>query len=256
MTETGNANEMLSVRPADPPRPFTARARWRSWGEPRVRTWWVTGLALFLLTVYFVGVQVYGSVRDWWLVQHGLRVDADIVEAEGNPIRNKLYGPELNMRFKLSVKVPGRQPFTIYDRLKDQREPLGPGMTIALFIDPNDPSRWTDRKAISFGNDALLGVVTIPVILAMIVVASILRLRVLRVWRDGQAMAAIVMKTSHSALAPLSWSVLLARRDSRDKRVFSTIIPGRAGELAPGDVVWVVAPPHRPERAIVAGLYQ
>src|SRR4051812_26474647 len=81
-----------NILPAPPPAPraVTRNARRRSWAEPRVRSWWLMALLLSFIALWFAGVRVYGSSKDYWLIKHGIRVEADVLDVDGNPLK-KLY---------------------------------------------------------------------------------------------------------------------------------------------------------------------
>ena len=64
----------LSPPPAAP-RPITKNARRRSWAEPRVRTWWLLAIVVFLVSLWFVGMRVYASQADHMAMHRGRQVD-------------------------------------------------------------------------------------------------------------------------------------------------------------------------------------
>jgi hypothetical protein len=80
--------------------------------------------------------------------------------------------------------------------------------------------------------------------------------RMLAAWRDGKCIDGIVESVGRSAAAPHSWCVRWRPRDSRDKRLFTTYIPQRGGDIHKGDPLVLLGDPRRPGRAIVAGEYQ
>jgi hypothetical protein len=221
-----------------------------------VRLWWILALFLLAVTGYLVGGQLIGAWRDRWLLQHGLHVNAEILEVDGLAVKNKLYGPELNLPFKMRVVLPDGREQIITDRLKAQKEALGPPMKIQLYVDPANPSHWTDRQKTTWSEDALVAVLLVPIGTAFLIAAVVQRVRVLRVWKMCPSIAAVVVETRQTAAAPLSRQVRFVLRDSKDHRVFSTTIPTRSGIPQPGDLLWLVAPANHPERALVAGLYQ
>jgi len=250
-------SDALGATPTPAPRPITAAARRRSWLEPRVRVWWLAACAVTLVAAVAAGGQLAASARDRWLLTHGVRVKARIVEANGYRLKGKVFGPDEHAHFRLEIPLPGRQSY-ITDRvyLKDQREDLGYGMEVDLFVDPGDPSRWTDRIEASFLRDIMVLLVTLPAAALLLLAAWWRRRSVLRVWREGLAHMAVVVDVRKAATAPLSRMVCFAVQDSRDNRVYRSLVPRRCGPLAAGDALWVVAPAGRPQRAIVAALYQ
>ena len=78
---------------------------------------------------------------------------------------------------------------------------------------------------------------------------------VLRVWRDQPLAPAVVVESRHTAIAPASRLVRFTFSDGDDRRVHSTLMPARAGVPAHGEMIWLICPPDKPSRAIVAELY-
>ena len=139
------ATSPLTAQPPPPPRPLTARSSRRSWGDRRVRPWWMASLLLTVITLYFVGTHLVRSLQDRQLIHNGLPIEAAIVEANGETLQNKVWEPYLQATFKMVLDVPGKGQETIVSRLNDQRVPLQVGQKIKLYVDRDDPSRWTDR---------------------------------------------------------------------------------------------------------------
>ena len=253
MTQS-NPSAILSVPPPPAPREVTPLVRRRSWMEPRVRVWWMAAAALLIVAGYFVAIQLAKSAQDRSLVKNGTRVQAEVVAANG--IARKEYRVEPGTRavFKLSYRLPGREPGVIESQLKDQRTSISVGQTIPLYIDPADPRKWTDRMEISLLNDLLVGIMLLPVALIMLGIALATRYAVLRTWRTGVSFPAVVVEMRQTAVAPLSRLVRFTPGGG-DNRVFSTLMPARLGSLSVGDTIWLVAPEWQPGRALVAAAY-
>jgi hypothetical protein len=165
----------------------------------------------------------------------------------------------------MSFQTPAGESLVIErSRLRDQREPLKVGNSITLYVDKARLKNWdakdtdlrTDRLETSLREDLFLGLVFLPVVNILLIIAVTQRIRVVRTWRFGQAMAAIVVETRQTPSSPFSRLVRFALRDSRDRRVFKAIVPMRVAQFQTGDLFWVVAKPNRPDQAIVAALYQ
>ena len=244
----------LSETPPAPPRAVTARGRRRSWGEPGVRTWWLTGLVLAVIAGSLTAGRLMGSAEDRDLARRGRKVEAKIVRAGDMKLPGRVIGPEFDATFTLRFDLGGTS-HDVQGKLKQQRGLLGPGMTLPLLVDPNDPSNFTDRLEISWQDDLFVLLLVGPVVALLLGVAIVRRVLALRTWRDGEAMAAVVVETKQAAAAPLSRLVRYTLRDAKDNRVFSTFVPTRVGVLETGDVFWVVAANGNPGRAVVAALY-
>jgi len=245
----------LPPPPPTAPRPITANARRRSWAEPRVRTWWLMSAATFVVALWFVGVQVYESQSDRWLINHGVRVEADILDVDGNTLK-KLYTREENLHFHLSWRMPDGKIHTVNERLKAQRQATGPGKKVPLYVDPGNPDHWTDRVEISWAEDTLVGMLFLPIVLLLLAIAIFNRWQTLAAWKNGPAMHATVVEVKQSATAPKSRILRMVLGHYHDQRIFTTLIPTRRARYSSGDVVWVVIPSTTPRWAILAELYE
>ena len=237
--------------PVPAPRAVTPRGRRRSWGEPGVRLWWLTALVLAAIAGTLTIGRLLGTAQDRRLVREGRKVEAKILKADHLGVVGQTISPEADATFTFDVELDGKR-HEVSGKLKQQREPLGPGKVVTLYVDPNDPSQFTDRTEVAWRDDLFVLMLIAPVITVLVLVALVKRTMALRAWRDGEAMAAVVVETKQSASAPLSRLVRYTLRDVRDNRVFSTVVPTRVGTLNQGDTFWVVGGKGG---AVVAALY-
>jgi len=257
--------------PPDPPRALTAQGSRRAWFESRVRIWWISALLLALIGAYFVINEVRESSGDRWLIAHGIPVQATIRAIDGR--KDRMVTRSENASFNLSFQLSGVTRDIERQQLKERHavsKAVGQVLTlrvneqIRIYVtpdaakrwDPKDPKLWTDRSEARLQDDLIMGLLIVPLVNLLLIVAVVQRIRVLRTWRNGQAMAAIVVEVRHAASAPFSRLVRFVLRDVRNKRVFRSIVPVRSMSLRRGDVMWIVAPAHRPQSAIVAAPYQ
>lgn len=247
----------LNVDSAPPatPRPITPVSVRRSWWEAGVRAWWLMAAGLLLAGVLLSASELAASLRDRNLVRKGQRVEAKIVAAGDTTLEGKIWQPENNVVFTMEYELGG-QKRTIIDHLKDQRVPLGPGMHVTLYVNPEDPNQWTDRTDVSLLKDMAVGLFLLPLVAIFVGVAELKRRRVLRRWRDGEAAVASVVQVTHSPLAPSSSLLRMTLRDGRNKRILTALLPHSVGRLKAGDELWVVPMSERSRAALVAGLYQ
>ena len=253
-----------SQPPADPPRALTAAARRRAWTEPRVRRWWLLAAGVLLLTLYVVLTQLAG----WWserrLLTEGSEVQAVVVAASDRlqsisvPDKSMPPDSEATMEFELGGRthtVKGQLPGHME---RGERITTGPKHPVTLRVDPNDPSRWTDRTTPPplLSRLVLPLSIGLPIVAALGLVALSGRGSASRIWRDGQAAPALVVgPAGQTPFAPRSSAVRCTPADSNDKRVFTVYLPAGAPAVAAGDVVWVVRPPDRPEPAYAAAWF-
>jgi hypothetical protein len=253
LTETSTDNFLPP--PPQPPRAITKNARRRSWAEPRVRNWVLMAVVIFLIALWFVGLRIYASWSDRWLIKHGVRVEADIIDVDGNTLK-KLYEPELNLPFHMSFRMPDGRFHMVNERLKAQRQAIGPGKKVPLYVDPNNLNHWTDRVEISWLEDSLVGILLLPTFFLLLGVALFNRMKILQAWENGHAIHASVVEIKQSATAPMSRVLRMVLGHYHDQRIFTTLIPTRLARYQPGDVVWVIIPSTTPRWAILAELYE
>lgn len=242
-------------RPPDAPREIGPRAARRGWLEGRVRVWWMAGGVLLMIGMWLIAWQLIGVFEDRDLIRNGVLVTADITHANDST-RLAAHNPEDRAVYTFTFTMPDQREHTIHSRLPNQREALGPASTVELYVDPANLDRWTDRTEINILRDAMLGFALLPIGGLLLGAAALQRKWVLSTWRTGVAQEALVVNRRNSPIAPMSQTLELTLADGQDRRVFTAVVPTRLGTLEPGDMLWVVAPPQRPQQAVVAALYQ
>lgn len=256
----GQPAAAVEAPPPEAPRARTKPGARRSWGEMRVRVWWLCAAGLLVVTGYVVVSEAARALADRELVEKGVKVQATVTEidrGEGFITReNYSARPDEGGQFALKFTLPGGQPHTVRGRLKAQRDTVAVGDKLPLFVDRVQPNRWTDRREMNW-NEVFIGAYILTPAVALLAAVGVLkRMGVLKVWRHGEAVRATVVEVRNSPLAPLSRLVRMAQPDSRDARVFVGLIPVSSGVPEVGDSIWVVMPPGKPGKAIVAKLYQ
>ncbi len=68
----------------------------------------------------------------------------------------------------------------------------------------------------------------------------------------GPVETAVIAKKHQTALAPMAHVVKCSFRDREDKRLFVTYLPRHFSAHKPGDVIWLIASPHKNGPAIAA----
>src|SRR5207302_7928347 len=118
------------------------------------------------------------------------------------------------------------------------------GSQIPIRVNQGDPKEWTHREQpLPLVQEMIRALLPLPVAVALLAVAIVLRGRMLRTWRDGEARPALVIETHHAALAPMSRAVRCTPADEADNRVFNVYVPRRGADLQRGDTVWLLFPP-------------
>lgn len=97
----------------------------------------------------------------------------------------------------------------------------------------------------------------LPTTLATLIASLLLQRRVIRTWRNSGALEYAVVSTTRSALAPLSHLVRCEPISvGADRRLVTVYLPARFAKPAPGEVLWIMHPPGRPQASIAAAAYE
>jgi hypothetical protein len=244
------------------PRALTLRARRRSWNELPVRIWVILTVAVALITVYFTITKYLSGRYERWLITQGTPVQAELFRVQGTRDSSQAFNLTDRLQVYLNYEVPGHGKFTEVPgwlaQLPDQTPTprVRPGEMRAIRIDPDDPKSWTDRtEPRPWLAEFTIVLLLLPLLAVLGLIAAWRRTQVLNIWRNGEVAAGVVVDLKQSSIAPFSRIVRFALADADDRRVFSTLHPAK-GIPARGDVMWVIYPPNKPGRAVVASLYE
>jgi hypothetical protein len=219
------------------------------WLDPRVRFWVVVAGFLFVLFAYFSVARGLEWRQDRDLIFHGTLVSATVGTA-GVDRSGYVVPPATPVT--LSFNFQGK-PVQNEGLLEGHTARVSTGEAIQIRIDPNDPTRWTDltEPRPLMGN--LIGpLLLLPIVPIALLVAWLKRRRLIYTWTSGPCEAAVIAKKHQTALAPMAHVVKCAFRDREDKRLFITYLPRRFSMHKPGDVIWLLASPHKNGPAIAA----
>jgi len=240
----GEAPEPAAAPPAAPdypPRPITPRVRRRAWAEPRVRAIATAAAAALLVSAYFIASRYVEWRREAWLVTQGTRVDAVVTEAGGILLANKIVPPETPVTLEYEV---GGHKYTLQGTLKGRKEHIVTGGRVPIRVDPADPRTWTSLAAPRpLRMELLGGVIVLPFAVLLGLVAWALQRRVLRLWRDGDGTAAVVIDSRHTAVAPRTHLVRCTPVDGADNRLLEAYLPRGASRPQQGDALWLITKP-------------
>ena len=92
-------DEFHPAAPPDAPRELTAAARKGAWLEKHVRVWWVCGLVLLGITLYYAVSRLYSWNVERRLITQGKSVQAEVMHWErgGEAPKNKVLPPDANV---------------------------------------------------------------------------------------------------------------------------------------------------------------
>ena len=228
------------VAPPPPPREMTKIVRRRAWKQPHVRFWWICAGVLYLIACGLATSALAEWNHERQLIRSGMAIDAVVQQAGEQTIPGRKQPPDTICI--LQFDWHGKEHVARPRALEGRTHFIAPRDVVRIFVNPNDPDDWTAATQPGPLNSRLVGA-GIPLIVALLAMAMSLwlRMRVLRVWRTGQAIEALVVETQHSALAPFSPVVRCTPVEENDRRLFTVYIPARAGRLQQGDSLWLLA---------------
>jgi len=213
--------------------------RRRAWSEPHVRISWLIAATLLLISLAFIFNGWLTQRRQARLIRDGVLIDAEIYQAGDERVRNKTQSAESIVI--LHFDWNGAKHETRGRPLEGRKQPVVIGSTVRIRVDRNDPDTWTSLDTPQeLGQLILSGMIVLPVAGIAFLWTLWKYVGVLRIWREGQAIEALILDSHITALAPLSRAVRCTPVDERDKRVFTVIIPS-AQKPMPSDEVELLA---------------
>jgi len=235
------------------PRELSPRVRSKAWREPNIRFWWLAALAFFAIGAYFV----VGGWLTWrhesMLVENGVSLDATLVEVTylSQPLR--LPGKSFDPSNLVRIEFPwhGEQHTTRSMLASGHKGFVIVGQTVQVRVNPRDPDDWTElTESEPLLHRILGGLIPLPIALVAFLGSWWMRRRLLRIWRSGPSVHALVIESRHSAVALRSRRVRCTPAAEGDARVFTVYVPSSAERIAEGDLLWVIAAPDHGSSAI------
>ena len=201
--------------------------------EPQVRFWWLAGIVILAIGIFFLvdGLKRWDHARR--LVTEGVRVQA--IPTSGNYVRG--HRLPAGSQFELAFDYEGR-PRSVSGSLEAIGGMIRVGDPVEIRIDPKDPARWTARTEPAPPWASIVGSLPLlPLAGVLIVVAFFVRARVLKIFRQGESIDAVVLDVKQSPVAPMCQIVRCALPGGTDKRVYTVTVPKRSGTLAQGEMI-------------------
>ena len=249
-TPAAPAEASSSALPA-PPREITPRVRRRAWGDIHVRFWWLSALAVALVIGYFTAHRVREALRDRDLIQNGVPVKTTIKTAGDKYMPGQ---SEMRNSFK---------PVTLLGQMPDGQErefrgevPPGPGYLVIgqpleIRVARDDPSEWTAQlEPLPWTRELAMSLLFLPAIVLLLLIAWLMRRRVLRVWSQGEPADAVIKEVKHSAYAPRSRVLRFSLLGGDDRRIFTALCPPGVPVPAVGQQIQLLMLPSQPNRSI------
>jgi hypothetical protein len=248
-TQSSDASAAPPSVVAPAPREVTPAASRRAWHEPRVHFWWIVAIGLLAGAAFLAGQQLVAWRADVWLIRNGTKLDAVVWPAgarvKGRPIEKDDYA-HIEFTWKGELRQLTWQRWT-------RQQGAITGETVPIYVDPDDPENWTANITPPPLAKSLIGAASLVGVAIVLLLISVARRKgVLGVWRDGEARLAAVVERTPAALAPRSWLVRCALAEGNDRRLITVYIPRRLATPQKGELLWLIMPPGKPDKAIAA----
>ena len=155
----------------------------------------------------------------------------------------------------IKYSIDGKE-YRPYGQLAGRKEQIRTRTMVPIYVDKTDPTRWTARTQPAPLRGELLGAFMIaPGAVVLLLIAWLKRGQVLRTYQAGEAVLAEVLGVGQTPAAPLSRLIRCAVQHGEAVRVVKTVLPAGMN-TTPGDFIWLIVPPGKPELAIAASLFQ
>jgi hypothetical protein len=250
-----------------PPRPLTPRVRRRAWAEPHVRFWWIVAAVLVAAGVYMLVINYVAWRREVLLIRDGIPVKAYIERSASEVLGGRPVAPEMPVVASFEWQGDQHKSWGLLEG-RTRNETILTKSTVTIRVDPKNPDRWTYRKEPrGLAADLLGAVLAFALVPPAMLAAVALRRGVLRTWRDGAAVEAVVIARHGSALAPRTRALRCVPADTAEEpeqaqlgqdsvsRVHTVYVPTRHSE-ARRDLLRVVLPPRGRGRPLAAAWFE
>jgi hypothetical protein len=229
----------------------------RAWAERRVRGWWLLAAAMLAICIYYAVSRTYTWSAERRLITTGQRVEAEVMGWEPGVDAPRsartMFAPDTQVDIQFTVRGQTYRP---HGALAGRKTPIVSHSIVPIIVDPANPTRWTARlEPASLAQELLPALLLLPFVVVPFVVALVSRARVLRIYRDGEAIAATVVGVGHSAAAPGSRLVRCALHTAGENRVIKTLLPTQKTPPI-GQSLWLIAPANHPQQAVPAALFE
>jgi hypothetical protein len=243
------------------PRPLTRHVVRRSWGEPKVRFWWLSAILIGVVMAFVAAGQIRRELKHRRLIATGALVNATAFKVAGvtrhqNPNFGVMRDQTIAVEF--SALLPNGKEIIFGGYLEPAEGRVRVDQVMKLRVDPNDLSNWSE----DINPQQWTHVLGVPLFFMLPVALLLLgigewrrRRRVLAVWSEGARGTGVVVGVRHSAAAPRSRVVEFTFADGADRRVFRTLYPLGAGIPSKGDMLTLLYPVNSPQDSIIAELY-
>jgi len=241
--------------PPSVPRPLTAHVRRRAWVEPRVRFWWMAAIAMLITGGGFIVIALHSRSHEIWLIDHGIRINSTVVIANGETVKKRPQLPDSMVI--LHFQWNGQEYEPRARTLPGRTEFIVTGSVLPIHVNPNNPEDWTWLDQPLPLLHTLIGAI-ISFLMAVIAVlmAWLLQRQAVRVWQKCDAVAAWVVDTQFTAIAPRSRAARVTPDMSSDNRLYTVYLPPSLEMLQRGDMLYILRPSAGSSTSVAAAWFE
>ena len=247
-------------KPLPPPRPLSRPLRYRALAAKPVSMLLLTCAIIFIGCVYTARTPFGEWLRIRRLKKEGQSATATVTEISKRLPRKERGAPSEYVTFEFRP-APDAQ-LIIDERLRSLfmhlDNPPRIGSKLDLLYDPDNPSDFfcpqTDDRSLA----SHLGVqIVFLVIVGILLLIAALRYRaLLNVIANAPAQLGTLVQVRTSAQGAFSRLVVVAFEFNARSFALKTVVPVRLTQsLSIGDSVWLLVPPRKPNRAIIAAAF-
>jgi hypothetical protein len=212
---------------------------------------------MLVICIYYAITRTHTWSVERQLITSGERIEAEVMGWAPGMDAPHTARQVIQADAQVALRYTYRgQVYDVFGPLAGRKASLYTHTMVPIVVDRADPTRWTGRlEPAPLPQEILPALLLLPFAVVPFVVALVNRARVLRIYRDGEALQATVVGVGHSAAAPGSRLVRCALHTAGENRVIKTLLPARKTP-AVGQSLWLIAPPNHPQQALPAALFE
>ena len=142
-------------------------------------------------------------------------------------------------------------------KLPGRKERIETGSALPIHVNPQDPEDWTWlNEPMPLLTRAIGTLITLPIAALALAWALLHRWRLLRTWRRGQAVRALIVATRSTAVAPRCRAAEVTPLDENERRIYTVYLPPNLADMEEGDELYIIRRSARSSWAIAAGWFE
>ena len=246
-----------SEKPLPPPRPITGRLRYLALAAKPVSMLLLT----FLIILLGCGYTARGPFAQWYRIRRlknvGRPATAVVTQISKRLPRKERGAPSEYVTFEFQA-APDAEPIVgerLHSLFMHLNIDIRRGTKLTVLHDPDNPSDFFCPESDDRSFASLLSVQIVFLLIAglLLLIAALRYRALLDVICNAPAQLATLVEVRASAQGAFSRLIILTFEHDGQPHVLKTVVPARlAHSFSIGDSVWLLVPPRRPSRAVLA----